>query len=102
MGAIGEGADRGEKLGHFARTVGMAEDGSAKVASEMKMLQDNFERFAGGIGAALVVAGAHHGEAFPLHLDLRRADDVAGGHEADVDIADAGRGRRRARAGAIG
>ena len=50
---------------------------------------DDFEGAACGVCAALVVAGADHGEALPLHLDLRRADDVTCGHQADIDIADA-------------
>ena len=55
----------------------------------MKMSHGHrLERRAGRVGAALVVAGDDDPLALVLEHDLRRAEDVAGGDEADVDLAE--------------
>ena len=49
------------------------------------------EAGAGRVGPALVVAGDHDLLALVLQHDLSAAEDMARGHEADVDVADANR-----------
>ena len=49
------------------------------------------KRRAGRVGPALVIARDDDPLAFMLQHDLRRAEDMAGGDEADVDLADADR-----------
>ena len=46
---------------------------------------------AGRVRPALVIARDDDALAFVLEHDLRRAEHMAGGHEADVDLADADR-----------
>ena len=61
----------------------------------MKTSHGTARSSAGRIRAALVIAGDDDLFAPVLQHDLRGAEHVAGGHEADVDVADANGFRHR-------
>ena len=74
---------------HLARGRRVAEDGKPERGlGDEDVARDRFERGAGGIGPAFIVAGHDDPLALMVEDDLGRAEDVAGGHEADVDLAD--------------
>src|SRR3546814_17047824 len=63
---------------------GVAEDRQAKRRlGDEHGARHGFEACAGGIGAALVIARDDDPLAAPVEHDLRRAEDMARGHERD-------------------
>ena len=74
----------------LAAGVGMAEHRQAEGRlGDEDVAGHRHEQRAGRVGAALVVAGDDDLLALMLEHDLRGAEHVAGGNEADVDLADA-------------
>ncbi len=103
--AVGMGVQGGEQAVDLAARVGMAEDRQAECGfGDEDVAGDGFEGFAGGIGAALVVAGDDYPLASVGQQDLGGTEDMAGGHIADRDAVHAdffAIGHRRARRGAV-
>ena len=74
----------------LAAGVGMAEDRQAEGRlGDEDVARHRHERRAGRVGPALVIARDDDPLAVMLQHDLRRAEHMAGGDEADVDLADA-------------
>ena len=70
--------------------VGVAEHRQAeRRLGDEDVARHHHERRAGRVGAALVIARHHHPLAAIVDHDLRRSQHMAGGDEADVDLADA-------------
>lgn len=93
VGALGKQRHRIDQLAHLAPRIGMAEDRQAEGGlSDEHVAGHHFERQAGRIGRALVVAGDDDALsrplAFALDRDLRRSEHVAGGGEEHGDVAD--------------
>ncbi len=92
VGALRVAAERGDEAGDLARGGLVAEDGEGERCFRHEdVAGDELEGCAGGIGRALVVARDHRAPAVPFEHDLGRAQDVAGGNEADRDAADGAR-----------
>ena len=74
----------------LAAGIGMAEHRQAEGRlGDEDVARHRHERRAGRVGAALVVARHDHPLAAMFEHDLRRAQHMAGGNEADIDLADA-------------
>ncbi len=85
--AFGLGAQRGEELVDLVGGFGMAEDGEAEGRfGHEHVAFDRAKGFAGGIGAALVIARDDDALTAMIEHDLCRAEDMAGGDEADLDV----------------
>ena len=90
--AAGVGMEPVKQAVDLTAGVGMAKDGQSEGRlGHEHVARHRHERRAGRVGPPLVVAGNHDPFAFMLHHDLSRAEDMAGGHEAHVDLADADR-----------
>ena len=88
--AAGLGVEAVDEAVNLAAGVGVAEDGQAEGRlGDEDVAGDGDERGTGRIGAALVVARDNDLLAAMLEDDLGRTEDMAGGDEADVDLADA-------------
>ena len=73
----------------LAAGVGMAEHGQAEGRlGDEDVARDRHERAQVGSGPALIVARDDDLLALVLQHDLGRAEDMAGGDEADVDVAE--------------
>ena len=108
MRALGEQSHRVEQLLDFRARVGVAEDRQPKGRlGDEHVARHAFERGAGRVGAALVIARDHHPAAARLDDDLGRAEHVPGRHEAHRRVAEAhglaqpGRLRRAGEIGAV-
>ena len=88
MGAFREQGDGGEQGGDLAGIVRVAEhrQGEGRLGHE-DVAGDRLEGRAGRVAAALVVAGNDDALAGMLQHDLGRAEDMAGRHQPDRDIA---------------
>ncbi len=89
MSALGKGLDGAQQLADLAGIGGMMEDRQREGRfGDEHVARYGLERRAGRIGPALVVA--RHDDALALVCQhcLRRAEDVAGRREADLDVAD--------------
>ena len=87
--ALGIGAQRGEQL---VDLVAASRDGGRPAAPKVASVTntshcDRLERRAGRVGAALVVARDDDPLAAMIEHDLRRSQHMAGGNEADLDLA---------------
>ena len=86
--AVGMGAQPVEELGHLFLDRRMAEDRQAEGGlGDEYVAGDDFERRAGRIGAALVVAGDDHALARMFEQDLRAAQNMARRHIGRIDAA---------------
>ena len=87
--ALGIGVQPVEQPVDLAAGVGMAEHRQAEGRlGDEDVARHRHERRAGRVGPALVVARHDHPLAAMLEHDLRRAEHMAGGNEADLDLAD--------------
>ena len=89
MSALGKGGDRAQQLADLAGIGGMMEDrqGEGRLGDE-DIAGYGLERRAGCVRPALVVARDDDALAPVLEHGLRGAQDMAGRHEAHLDIAD--------------
>ncbi len=89
MRAIGLGGHRAEKLFDFVLGFLVAEDGQRERRfGDEDVARHEFERRARRIARALVVAGDDGAPACPFDDDLRRAENMTGGHETHADAID--------------
>ncbi len=85
VGAVGEAGERGAEAGDLAGRVGVVEHRQAEGGlGDEEIAGDRLEACTGRVGGALVVAGDDGAAAGGLDGDLGRAEDVAGGVEADA------------------
>ncbi len=89
MGAIGIAFERREKAADFAGSFRVTEHGKREGCfRDENVAIDRLEGFAGRVRPRLVIARGDDAHALPFDGDLRRSENVAGGMEADGDIAD--------------